>query len=203
MASGFFIVIEGLDGSGKSTVSKKLAAFLSKKREVLLTCEPSNSSYGKKLRKMLTEDSDPKAHAEQYLKLFVEDRKEHLKKEIEPALAQGKTVVCDRFKHSTIAFQSLQGIPLQEIISLHKDMISPDVTFILDLPPSVAFERLKRKKQKFEQQHFMRSLRQNYLKLPKILKGEKIVIVDASKNPERVFKKIVVELNRANLFRQT
>ncbi len=191
---GSFFVVEGIDGSGKGTVCKQLSQELEKRgRTVLLTAEPSNSVYGKRLRAMLSHDSDPKANAEDYLRLFVADRKEHLKYEILPAIERGELVVCDRYKHSTIAFQSAQGIPAKRIIQLHEGLLSPDLTIILDLPPETAIARMsaREKKEKFEKLEFMRTLRENYLALPKLLSGEKIAVVDASAPVERVVEKVL------------
>ncbi len=191
MNKALFIAIEGMDGSGKGTIAQMLAAELSKRGiKAMQTAEPSNSIYGKKLREMLSHDPDPKARAEEYLKLFVADRKEHLRYVILPALARGETVVCDRYKHSTIAFQSAQGIPAKRIIEMHENLPVPGITIILDVSPKVALERMstRQRKEKFEKLEFMALLRKNYLSLPKLLPKENIKIIDAEKPVEKVFQ---------------
>ncbi len=190
MQRGTFIAIEGIDGSGKGTIAQMLADELGKRFKVILTAEPSNSSFGKKLRQMLAKDKNPSANAEKYLELFVKDREHHAKNTILPALAAGFVVLCDRYKYSTLAFQSAQGISPQKIIKLHKGLPVPDLAIILDVSPQVAMARMKKrgkKNEKFEQLEFMRALRANYLALPKLLPKENIRKIDANKPVKRVF----------------
>ena len=211
--AGVFIVLEGIDGCGKTSALFKIAekiANQSKKYDhilikrydhILVTREPTYSNdAGRKARELLKKDSDPKKNAEECLRLYVEDRKEHLKKDIIPALEKNYVVLCDRFKYSTMAFQKEQGIPIQKIISLHEGMPSPDLTLILDLPAEVAFDRTNKrteevKEKKFEHLDFMKKLRNNYLEIPKLLQDEKIEIIKADQDREKVaddiFKKII------------
>jgi len=122
--------------------------------------------------------------------LFIEDRREHIKELIEPALNKGIHVVSDRYKYSTIVYQSVQGLPLQELIDKHKDMPTPDLVLIFDVPISVARERMKkdlRKEHKFEaDKEFQKKLRKSYLKLPEIFPEENIIIIDGTKTIDEV-----------------
>ena len=133
-------MFEGIDGSGKSDNSAAAAAYLATqtKKSVLLTREPSDGAVGRKIRKMLQADGDPAANAEKYLELYVEDRRDHLKREILPALKRGEIVVCDRYMFSTMAFQQVQGIPLEKIEKMHRGMPVPDLTVVLDVPAEIA-----------------------------------------------------------------
>ena len=86
---GFFIVVDGIDGSGKSEIVKMLHNYLfskHKKYRILTTREPTNGHYGSRIRKMLREEKDPKASSRELLGLFIKDRAEHLKNTIEPFL---------------------------------------------------------------------------------------------------------------------
>jgi dTMP kinase len=92
MPKNFFIVLDGLDGSGKSLMVKKLHDYLSSKDmqiNILSTREPSDGKYGKKLREILADDSSPDTNAKEMLELFVKDRDEHIKEVIMPFMGKG------------------------------------------------------------------------------------------------------------------
>jgi len=192
-----FIVFDGLDGSGKGEMIKRLKKHLSSKGlKVLVTREPTDGEYGKEIRKILREEKDPKAGAEKCFDLFVKDRKEHLSEEIDPFLENG-SVICDRYYYSTIAFQYTQGVKLEKIITANMDFRTPDIAFILDLPADVALERVDKRgeaKEKFEQLEFMKELRENFLELKNVL-DDNIKIIDASKSKNEVFEQIRKEID--------
>jgi len=94
---GVFIVLDGLDGSGKGEMVNRLASYLeSKSHKVLKTTEPTDSEYGKKAKEISLNEQDPMKGSEECLRLYTKDREEHLKNEILPALSQGITVISDR-----------------------------------------------------------------------------------------------------------
>jgi len=199
-----FIVIDGMDGSGKGEIVKLLHNYLfskSKKYRILTTREPTNGTYGKEIRKILKEDKDPSKNAEKLLELITKDREEHLKNVILPFLEQSNEhelniILCDRYYHSTIAYQTTQGFEYEKMIEKSKGFRKPDITFILDIKPEIALERIKyREKEKFEQIEFMTKLRQNFLKLPEQL-DDNIKIVDASKNLNQVFEVVKKEIDK-------
>ena len=195
MSKGKFIVLEGIDGSGKSTQILKIAYNIlgkSKYNHILLTREPYKKE---EIRAILREDSDPYSQAKKLAELFVQDRKEHAKEFIIPNLEKGIHVISDRYKLSTIAYQSAQGIPVQELIDMHANLPIPDITIIVDLPAERAAERMSRdnrNEHKFEADvQFQEKTRQNYLKLQKVLSNEKIRIVDGTKSIEELTKDII------------
>jgi dTMP kinase len=203
MARGVFIVVDGIDGSGKSEMVKLLHNHLfskSKKYRILTTREPTNGKYGKHIREMLAKEEDPKTNAEEFLELFVNDREEHLNKTIIPFLSKSEDgevniVICDRYYYSSIAFQATQGLDMNKIIDRNKNFLKPDIAFIMDVKPEVALNRIKnRKKEKFEKPEFMVGLRKKFLELPNFL-HDNIKIIDASKTPEEVFDSIRKELD--------
>jgi len=189
---GFFIVFDGLDGSGKGTMVKEAHKFLLKRgvpaERIFTTAEPTHGYYGKKVRELLATQIDPQLNARQFLDLYIADRKEHIGNTIAPALAKGKIVLCDRFKYSTFVYQALQGIPLEKISALHEGLPSPDLAVILDLPVDNALRRIGRRKkiEVFERRQFMEKVRIGFLELKKIFPHEEIVFIDASKSIPQV-----------------
>ncbi len=194
-----FVVLEGIDGSGKTELVKMLVNFFSRKYSVIATSEPTDQKYGRQIRDILRKEKSPKENSDKLIELFIKDREYHLSNVIEPFLAktdQGVSIVfCDRYYYSTIAFQSSQGINIEEIISKNKVFRKPDITFILDVEPSIALQRIHyRKKEKFEQLDFMNEVRACFLKLPDLL-DDNIKIIDSSKSIKDAFKEIKKELD--------
>ena len=204
MKKSVFIVVDGIDGSGKSEIAKMLHNYLfsrHKKYRILTTREPTNGKYGKQIRRMLRNERDPESSSRKLMELFIKDIKEHLKNTIGPFLKNANKdelniVLCDRYYYSTIAFQGAQGLNIKDMIKKNKQFRKPDIAFILDVEPSVALERIEyRQKEKFEQLEFMKRIRRNFLKMPKLV-NDNIKIIDASKPLKRVFESIKKELDK-------
>ena len=203
MSKGIFIVLDGLDGSGKSETVRLLGSYISSNNKdcnVLATREPTDGKYGKEIRNILANEEDPKINGHNLLELFIKDREDHLKKEIIPFLNRtdkGKNIaICDRYYYSTIAFQATQGLDVKMLIEVNKWFLKPDLALILDIKPETALERIKtRKKEKFEQLGFMKKLRRRFLEMPKLL-NDNIRIIDASKSKEEVFEDIRQEASK-------
>ena len=198
---GIFIVLEGIDGSGKGEQIRRLHNYLfefSKKNRILTTREPTYGRYGVQIRELLRKEKDPLVGAEKCLELYTKDREEHLNNVIIPFLNlkdgnDQNIVLCDRYYHSTYAFQQAQGISFERIYALNKDFLKPTVTFILDIQEDTALRRIKSDRnssEKFEKLSFMEKLRKNYLELPDKL-AEEIVVVDGAKTREAVFQSIL------------
>lgn len=196
--ANLFIVLEGIDGSGKGEMMKRLEQHYSKKYKVLATGEPTDGRYGKEIRKLLKEETDPLSNKEKLLELYIKDREEHLKNQIIPFLkdGQGKILFCDRYYYSTIVYQNAQGIPINDLIESNKLFKKPDICFILDAPAELALKRIidRGKEEKFEQLEFMKKLRKRFLELKSRL-NDKIMIIDASKRKEEVFDKLKQEID--------
>lgn len=204
MKKGLFIVVDGVDGSGKSEIVKMLHNYLfskHKKYRILTTREPTHGKYGNKIRQMLRREKNPQSSSRKLLGLFIRDRQEHLKNTIEPFLKNStknemNIVLCDRYYYSTIAFQSAQGLNVKELIAKNRKFRKPDIAFILDVEPQTALERIiHREKEKFEQLKFMKMIRANFLKLPKLLK-DNIKIIDSNKSLSDVFESVKKEVDR-------
>jgi dTMP kinase len=138
-----FIVFEGIDGSGKSTQAQLLAKRLTDLGiPVLLTAEPSDGSVGQVI-KSLTTRLEPKEEA----RLFTEDRRDHVERVILPALADGRTVICDRYVYSSVAYQGARGLDQEAILAAQRHFApQPDIIFLLEIPPDIALERIGSKR---------------------------------------------------------
>ena len=171
---GLFISFEGIDGAGKSTHIEGLAhLFKEQGREVVLTREPGGTPLAERLRELVLHDAmDPLTEA---LLVFAA-RRDHLVNVIEPALAKGRVVICDRFTDATFAYQGAgRGFDLATLATLEQWVQSkpdqsglrqPDLTLWFDLPPAVAAQRLAqaREADRFEAQSldFFESVRGGY-----------------------------------------
>ena len=141
MPAGLFIVIEGIDGTGKSTQVRRLGEwFESQGREVVLSREPTDGPWGKKAR----ESGGSGRHSpEEELQLFLNDRRQHVDELIKPALAAGKVVILDRYYFSTMAYQGIRGFDPAEIRRKNEEFApTPDLLLILDLDVDTALGRI-------------------------------------------------------------
>ncbi len=143
--TGRFITFEGIDGSGKSTQAKMLAeALRSDGHEVVLTREPGGSKGAEEIRALVLEGDPDRWSAETEILLFTAARRDHLERVIDPALAQGKVVICDRFADSTRMYQGLSRGDLRaKVDHLHREMIKrePDLTILIDMDPELGLKR--------------------------------------------------------------
>jgi len=143
--AGRFITFEGIDGSGKSTQSRRFAELLTARGdEIILTREPGGSTGAEEIRNLVLTGETDRWSAETEILLFTAARRDHMEKTISPALAAGKTVVCDRFADSTRVYQgATRGDLRSKVDALHDLMIGrePDLTFIIDMDPKVALAR--------------------------------------------------------------
>lgn len=160
-----FITFEGIDGSGKSTQAKMLADYLTKKGiDNVLTREPGGTPVAEKIREILLNNDLTNATQ---LALILAARSDHVNKLIEPALENGKWVICDRFVDSTLAYQS-HTLGFNIVLRIQSDldyMRMPNLTFLLDLPVNIAFDRIKDRsnnKYDFKEKSFYEKVRNTY-----------------------------------------
>ena len=196
---GLFIVIEGLNGAGKSTQVKMLTERMGWERpdSVIRTSEPWTSHYGMLLRTMLT-SGEPLPPAEEMALLFAADRLAHCKQFIGPALERGQTVICDRYYHSSIAYQGpwvgheeggvTKGDGCSWVASLNLWAMCPDLTIVLGVSPEKAAERMKGRSAldalDADIARAQTSALVYYRHLPRFLRGDKIIVADASGSEE-------------------
>jgi dTMP kinase len=141
MAKGLFIVIEGIDGTGKSTQAKRLAEwFRNQGRDVVLSREPTDGPWGAKVR---ASAATGRLAPEEELEYFLNDRRQHVDELINPAIAAGKVVILDRYYFSTMAYQSARGFDPSEIRARNEAFAPiPDLLLILDLDIDLALNRI-------------------------------------------------------------
>jgi dTMP kinase len=134
-----FIVFEGIDGSGKSTQAHLLAnLFKSRGIDFVLTREPSGGKIGKRLRSLSVRLSP-----EEEFTLFLEDRVDHVRTLIAPALEAGKHVICDRYYYSSAAYQGSQGLDPVGILKKNQSLaLVPDIVFLICVSVETALERI-------------------------------------------------------------
>lgn len=186
MGKGLLIAVEGIDGSGKTTVANFLSSYLKTiGYDVLLLKEPSDSIYGQKIR-----NSEKRLPAEEELMLFLLDREIDVKERIKPALESGKIVVMDRYYYSNIAYQSARGIDAEKIRQLNEKFApKPDLVILLDVSPETALRRIKPRGRitAFEARDYLEKVRQNFLKIA----DDRTVVVNAEKQIEEVKKDVL------------
>jgi dTMP kinase len=141
--AGRLVAFEGLDGCGKSTQLEKLAAALRAAGcRPLVTREPSEGAWGRRIRTMARR-GEPVA-AEEELRWFVEDRREHVSGVIRPALASGRPVLTDRYFLSTVAYQGARGLDWQRILAESEaEFPLPDLVVLLEIEPDRGLERVR------------------------------------------------------------
>ncbi|MCX7162581.1 MAG: dTMP kinase [Betaproteobacteria bacterium] len=203
MARGRFISFEGIDGAGKSTQHAWLADYLrTKGHTVVASREPGGTPLGEKLRSLLL--AEP-MHLETEALLMFAARREHIAQVIEPALARGDWVVCDRFVDASFAYQGggrgLSWTKLEELSAWVLGNLQPDLTLIFDAPVAVARQRLQAntaKPDRFEQEQsaFFERVRAAYLRIATENPG-RVRVIDATQTPSNINKtleNIVAEL---------
>lgn len=145
MPGGRFISFEGIDGSGKSTQAKRLAAKLEADGyDVVLTREPGGSAGAEEIRALVLQGDPDRWSAETEILLFTAARRDHMERTIQPALDAGKIVICDRFADSTRMYQGISRGDLRALVDqLHDLMIGrePDLTLLFDMDPDVSHSR--------------------------------------------------------------
>ena len=177
-----FVTFEGIDGSGKSTISRLVYNKMKEQGyNVVHTFEPTNSYIGKMVQKCIETDSDPFVTSF----TFIADRINHCK-EIKKWLDENMIVICDRYAESTYAYQGaqLEGIinnPIKWLQELSKyRIIIPDRTFLFNIKPEESLNRIqgRNKLVPFEKRKFLGKVQNNYLKLAK---GKRFLKIDATK----------------------
>ena len=198
---GRFITLEGGEGAGKSTQAERLADHLkSVGLDVLLTREPGGSPGAEIIRHVLLSGAAKPLGAETEAVLFAAAREDHVKCAIEPALAAGKWVVCDRFADSTRVYQGALGkVDARFIRGLERVSIgdlAPDLTLVLDLPVDEGLKRLAQRRgaakpDRFEAEdpEFHKRLRDAYLALAR-QEPERCVVIDANRSIRKIGKEI-------------
>ena len=187
------VTLEGLDGSGKTTVWERLRADDAVPTDATFTREPTDSWYGESVQRSI-DDDDADSLAELFL--YTADHAAHLAETIRPALAEGRLVVSDRYSDSRYAYQgaTLQDAewfddPLAYVRDVHAPWTRPpDLTVYLDLDPETAARR-SGATNKFETADYLADVRENYERLIEA-DPDRFVRVDATADPDAVYERV-------------
>ena len=193
--AGRFVTFEGIEGVGKSTQVQRAADWLrGRGLEVVVTREPGGTPLAEAIRRLVLEPQDDALDGVAELLLMFAARSVHLANLIEPALARGAWVLCDRFTDATEAYQGAgRGVPLEHVHALERIAQRgrrPDLTLLLDAPVDLAMERSRKRggqtdRFEAEQSAFFERVRRGYLDIAAREPG-RVVRVDASGQVESV-----------------
>lgn len=194
-----FITLEGIDFCGKTTQARMLTSFMrGKKYDVLLIREPGGDQISEKIRKVLLSERNSGITSLTELLLYEASRAQLTQKVILPALKEGKTVICDRYSDSTLAYQGYgRGLDKKTISYLNQIStmgLSPDLTILLDVPVETSFERRKkekRKKDRLEKERFEfhQRIREGYLKIAR-QNPKRIKVIDGTEDVDKTWQQV-------------
>ena len=194
MNSGVLIAFEGIDGTGKSTQCRIFSELLNKKKITNeIFAEPTKGKWGMKIRQLLTEGRK-EISPEEELEWFVNDRKEDVENNIQPALNAGKVVLMDRYYFSTAAYQGALGFnPEQITIDNEKFAPKPDRVLIFHNPPEKSIERIESSrdsKSAFEETDYLIDVQNIF----KSFAGSKIRFISSEGTLKEVHKQVLIEV---------
>ncbi len=206
MKKGKLVTFEGGDGAGKSTQLKLLKDYLEREKiEFILTREPGGTEVSEKIRKIL-KSKENKICAECEALLYAAARAELVNEIILPALKEGKTVICDRFIDSSLAYQGqARGLGEEAVLKANElalKGLKPDLTFFLDIAPDISFKRKGGAdgddRLENEGKAFHRKIYECYINLASREKG-RICKLDATQNPEHIHEEIIRTLKERKI----
>jgi dTMP kinase len=195
LKKGVLIVLEGIDGAGKSTQARRLLRKLrSIGYEAVSFREPTRGKWGRAIKRMAKTAGS--LTPEEELELFVKDRRENLRKNIRPALSGKKVVILDRYYFSTIAYQGAKGIDPAYIRRLNERFaVKPDLVFILDIEAGRGLGRIRNRRRKdllFERERYLARVR----KIFGGFRGRKFIHLDAGRPKEELAREIAARVLR-------
>ena len=199
---GKFIVFEGMDGTGKSTISKRINEWLTSiGKQVVLTKEPGGSTIGNKCREIILYNTSINKLTD--ILLFLASRNEHIYRVLKPGVEEGKIILCDRYVYSSFVYQGFMNNNFKQVYKLHKDLkvlFEPDLLLIFKANPDVTIKRLSNG-DKFEMhdRSYFEKIQNYYLtEIPKLASEKcKVEIIDANLSIDDIFenvKKSIVDI---------
>lgn len=195
---GKFIVIEGIDGAGTTTMTHQVAGALRRSGlRVIETAEPTRANVGRLLRRVITKDEQISNNASALL--FAADRIYHDETFITPHIASGAWVICDRYLLSSLVYQALDGCDRRWIYRINQYARRPDLTFVLRCDPETAVKRLessRNRKDKYEYYDFMRRAACRYEEAEQLADWP-TVDIDATQAREDVLKSVLEHIRKS------
>ena len=201
MHKGLFITFEGNDGSGKTTISKKVyEALLEKSYPVIYTREPGGIEIAEKIRTIILDPNHTAMDARCEALLYAASRRQHLIEKVLPALETGKIVLCDRFIDSSLAYQGIgRGIGIDEVLKINQFAIEsymPDATFFLRVSLETGMQRVNARgnldRMDLEANDFHCRVSEGYEKVREMF-AERMIVIDAEADIETVFRETLVK----------
>jgi len=201
MHKGLFITFEGNDGSGKTTISKKVyEALLEKSYPVIYTREPGGIEIAEKIRTIILDPNHTAMDARCEALLYAASRRQHLIEKVLPALETGKIVLCDRFIDSSLAYQGIgRGIGIGEVLKINQFAIEsymPDATFFLRVSLETGMQRVNARgnldRMDLEANDFHCRVSEGYEKVKEMF-AERMIEIDAEADIETVFRETLVK----------
>ena len=200
--TGLFLSLEGGEGSGKSTQIKRLQGWLQAllpEKQIITTREPGGTDRAESIRALLVTGTPDSLTAKTEALLMLASRVEHVERLIVPKLAQGAIILCDRFADSSFVYQTITGgydeAQLRTLHSMSIGTITPDKTFLMDLPPEEglarAGERASQIEDRFESKGlaYHQQVRSGYLAIAKN-EGGRVMVVDASATEDAIYEQL-------------
>jgi dTMP kinase len=200
---GRFIVVEGVDGSGKSTMAARVADLLARRgRKVVRTREPGGTPLSEKIRALLLDRKNSEMVPFTELFLYMASRAQLVDQVIRPALRDGIDVVCDRYYYSTAAYQGAAGnVGIRTVLDVAERVAKferPDLVVLLDLDPEVARKREGIRSDRVESKGlaYQRKVRAGFLRIAR-RDPRHVKVIDASPPPDEVFEQLKRAVARA------
>lgn len=208
MHRGLFITLEGLDGSGKTTQIKRLAAWMEKRRiETVVTRQPGGTATGDRIRALLLDSGSTPLASMTEMALMFADRAQAIAEVIEPALSAGRIVLCDRFTDSTEAYQGGgRELGSERVLELHRLIcgnLQPDLTLLLLPSLDASLARARRRNEKHvaktgqdenrfeqEQSEFFRRVWEQYREIAR-REPDRVVLIEGNLSIDEVHEQIV------------
>ena len=200
MTRGYFLSAEGNEGAGKSTIVTMMAQYLtSKGLEVVASREPGGIAIAEQIREVILDKKNTMMDGRTEALLYAAARRQHFVEKIMPAIHEGKTVICDRFIDSSLAYQGFaRGLGIDEVLSINQfaiENVYPDLTLYLDVDPELGLRRIRENENReinrldLESISFHDKVRKGYLEVKRRF-PDRIVWIDANRTLEAVFGEV-------------
>jgi len=205
MSTGLFITFEGIEGSGKSTQLNHLRSWLEDQgREVVSVREPGSTPIGNRIRGLLLDPAATDMFDETEMLLFAAARAQLVRQVVQPALKRNAIVLCDRYLHSSIAYQGwARDLGRERVLNINSaatEGLLPDQVILIDIPVDVAMDRARKRagldRIEREDLAFHEAVRQGYL-AERELDPSRIALIDGDQEEEAILLQIVERLDAA------